>query len=477
MVKITVLRSTWSRAFSAKRFFLDEMGGIKSKEYEWGKEASPEVQEVGGLEGLAGLLGELQEDTKAIIVPGTPNPDLALISRKMRGETPGLLDYDRSWLVIDLDKMPAREGIANKSEAEIKAALLQMRAKLIPEPFASAACVAQFSSSAFVAGVVGVHLWFVADRAFSNASARAYFREQKKQFAYIDPAIYAANQPHYIARPHFDPAHLDPFGALPRLYSLEGEGLVLPEVIRDSAGHALLLDEKRAGSAPIPAALRCRGQAQDRYAEKILDNLTEAIGGAGKGERHETMLRRIHAAAAYVLEGYFSRADLLDAVIEGMRAWGPPSAKDYKKAESMLDDSLARVGALPASVGGGRVLSFAGLRPKPIQPKDPIQPKERPLAAPLDPGAFPFEPLDCMRRHYREAVDILREHLADCEMFGYWLHRLWHRTPTTKKRGLCLALLPLLSDPSLDQAERTKRCFVSYFPTEPEALALLQGGV
>lgn len=483
MFKVTVLRSTWSRAFAAKRFFLDDSGGIKHRDYEWGKEATPELREVWGLEGLEGLLAELQEDPRAMVVPGTPNPDLAVVSRQLRGETPGLIDYDRSWIVIDLDKMPIREGIAGKSAAEIKDRLLQMRAKLIPQPFASAACVAQFSSSAFVAGFVGVHLWFVGDRAFANASARAYFREQKKTFRYIDAGIYVANQPHYIARPRFDPAHLDPFGSLPRLYRLEGDALILPAEIRDSAAHTSFLEEARAKRAPLPAALRCRGQSDraDRYAAKILDNLTQSIATAGMGSRHETMLRRIHAAAAYVLEEYFSRGDLLDAVIEGIRGWGgSPSAKDLKKAEKMIDDSLSRVGALPASVGvqrvgGGRVVSFGSMRP--ATPNQATPPKEDPLLpAPLGKD-FAFEPLDCIRQHYREAVATLREHLGDCEMFVYWLDRMYHRTPHTKRSGLCLAVLPLLFEPKLDQPDRVKPLFVRYFAPHCEAQALVKGGV
>lgn len=482
MIKMTVLRSTWSRAFAAKRFFLDESGGIKSRDYEWGKEATSEFREVWGLEGLEGLLAELQGDPRTMVVPGTPNPDLAVVSRRLSGEAPGLLDYDRSWILIDLDKMPAREGLAGKSEAEIKERLLQMRAKLIPQPFASAACIAQFSSSAFVSGFVGVHLWFVADRAFANASARAYFREQKKAFRYIDAGIYVANQPHYIARPHFDPADLDPFGSLPRLYRLEGDALILPAEIRDSAAHTAFVEEARAKRAPLPAALRCRGQSDraERYAAKILENLRESIGSAPMGSRHDTMLRRIHAAAAYVLEDYFSRGDLLDAVIEGMRGWGGSlSAKDLKKAENMIDHSLSRVGALPSSVGGkaqavggGRVVSFGSMRPQ-----TKAAPKEDPPLPPPLGKDFGFEELDCMRRHYREAVATLREHLGDCEMFVYWLDRMYHRTPHTKKSGLCLAVLPLLFDPKLDQPDRVKPIFIGYFAPHCEAQALVKGGV
>jgi hypothetical protein len=164
---------------------------------------------VASLADFATLLTKLETDEETIIIRGRPRHRLAaaeiVLRRKAMFESQPL-----RLVCFDIDQLEAPEGVSPISEAAIEHVI-----RLLPSAFHTANYVAQFSASAgLTARAVKVHLWFMLRTPAEDDALRAWARST----GVVDPALFNAIQPHYVANPRFEEGALDPFDGGSRVH-------------------------------------------------------------------------------------------------------------------------------------------------------------------------------------------------------------------------------------------------------------------
>ena len=100
----------------------------------------------------------------------------------------------RRWLALDLDSLPAPEGIdAADVHASARFALLTL-----PRELARASCVVQLTSGAGLKPGIRCRLWYWLDRPVSDREAKQWLRGCP-----VDLSLYDPVHPHYTAAPLF----------------------------------------------------------------------------------------------------------------------------------------------------------------------------------------------------------------------------------------------------------------------------------
>lgn len=206
----------------------------------------------------------------------------------------------RSWLMVDVDGLPAPLGV-DPCDPLVAGGALR---RALPAPFRVARAVVQLSSTVGLEpGVIKGHLWYWLSRPITDAEAKRWLAA-----APVDLALYHPIQLHYVANPIFqdvdDPVH-ERLAVLPGLEVVEVG--VLPEPRRPAAMPA----------APRPYTTPARGigfksTGPERYMLKCL----RAIAEAPPTTRHPTFVRVAACLFGLAKGGQLDRAEV-SARIQG----------------------------------------------------------------------------------------------------------------------------------------------------------------
>ena len=195
---------------------LQTKGGLKATKTIWRRPGKPPIiddyddakhfdvyeYDVSDLAGIARLLGWLETKRDRFIIRGRPLPGIdRRNARRLLHPKPNqpacFESAARSWIPVDLDKVPLPEGFDPLADPEM--AVLWLVTQKLPEEFHSASCWWQFTSSAGIGptGVISMRLLFWGSRPTGDAELKAWLPG-------TDHSIYTAVQPIYTARPIFE---------------------------------------------------------------------------------------------------------------------------------------------------------------------------------------------------------------------------------------------------------------------------------
>lgn len=203
----------WKRGFDAERYFAVRRVPLR------------------GFRSLAITLTGLARDPRACVIRGEPLPgvDLEKTRRLLHpdpytGEAPSFRGTDRRWIALDFDGIPCPAGVDPALDSEDAA---QHLAGMLPDEFADASFWWQWTSSqGFKDDTLNARLWFWLDRPVSEGDlARwaawvnrgGHLAENERETwlvragqRFVDPALFRAVQPHYVAAPLFRNGLRDP---------------------------------------------------------------------------------------------------------------------------------------------------------------------------------------------------------------------------------------------------------------------------
>jgi hypothetical protein len=277
---------------------------------------SVQEQPIADLMSLSAALGNLTRAPLCFVIRGAPLPGIDRARcRRLRypdpqtGEAATFTEAPRHWFAVDLDKLARPVTVDPLAEP---ADAIEYLIGLLPPELHDASCWWQWTSSQSLPGhteTLSARLWFWSVDPVSDAELTRWSRStnQRAGFRLIDPCLYRAVQPHYIAAPIFAGMR-DP---LPRRHGVrqglhDAVTLVIPEPDRGNhyAGGGMIgrgvsayLDEiggDRGFRAPILSAVASyfaiNGPGADRQTIKQL--IREAIDAAPSGGRPEVDLER-----------------------------------------------------------------------------------------------------------------------------------------------------------------------------------------
>jgi hypothetical protein len=315
--RLTVLCSISSLA-ATKRIRRDHKTG-KIVTTSYGRESHFQVKRVdlNGFDHLCKCLDKLTERPFAFVIRGEPVPgtDLDKTRRLVHpdpetGDPATFAEAERSWFAVDIDK--ARKPVAIDPVADPEGAIEHLIGLLPPEMH-DASCWWQFTCSQCLPGceeTLSARLWFWLFDPLDDASLTRWALSANKAFGsrLIDPSLYRAVQPHYVADPIFD-GMPDP---LPRRHGVRigldnavsplipepsaedpyvgGEGYVGIGV----AGHLAEIGGERGFRAPMVSAIAAYFTANGPEANPapIKARIREAIDRVDSGGRTAAELAR-----------------------------------------------------------------------------------------------------------------------------------------------------------------------------------------
>jgi hypothetical protein len=312
---ITLLRPLNGRP-PTKTIGPDGNGGlVVTRSYSNSTWWSGEVISFNGIAELAGLLNLHSEARDCIVVAGDIMPDVdrsQMLRRTKVGKNgePPTLDDDtrRTWIGLDVDKLPLPEGF--DPLADLRATVAYVIAELLPIEFQGADCWASFTSSAGLRndGTVSLRLVFVIDRATSTHEEKLWL--PRRQYGHLDASVYGRHQPIYIAAPIIAPGGRDPLEGRQRcgLIRFGREVVTVPEIREPQ--HERSTGSSRTDDGPRSASF-----------EEALGRIGDHEGGEGA-----------YGACRYVVGWYFGRygadadpAPLKAAILEriAQAQWDP----------------------------------------------------------------------------------------------------------------------------------------------------------
>lgn len=215
----TILRALGADTRATKIHTAKEGGGWETQGYSkgmWEFSAAPFV--AGSLREFGAALEAAASDPRALLVAEVPRSGARLdrLLRRVHGPDAGLTCSltGTSWVCWEID------GLASEVPADVDPRLHADRdadyvrwwlRTHLPEPFATASAVLQWSSSAFVNGKLSMHLWQWLTRPVSRDAIHAYMEAHKRDNPphwrrYIDTTIWDGARVHYIADPIFKDA-------------------------------------------------------------------------------------------------------------------------------------------------------------------------------------------------------------------------------------------------------------------------------
>jgi hypothetical protein len=262
-------------------------------------------------------------------------------------------------VAFDIDKLPTSPPEA--LDEVYLAGLAEQAREMLPEPFASTACVYKLSSSAGLDGwqTASMHLWFWLDRPVFDLSWRAWAEGVK-----VDSSLFKSVQPHYTADPVFeggtDPLRGFRIGRLPGVVDV----VEVPDGLDDWAGWdrkaKAALEARKAelaeAKARIIGAPEQSTSATRKYALQALDGMVTDVLAAGIGERHGTLVTKAYKLGGYVQDGFLCEAEAIDAMTACVHAVFP--AKRHR------DELRAVAEMVAAGMKSPLDLSHIGRKPK-----------------------------------------------------------------------------------------------------------------
>jgi hypothetical protein len=303
--RLTALFSV-SRLHATKRIRRDsKTGKIITSPY--GRETHFQVKyaDLGGLDHLCRVLNKLTKMPSAFAIRGEPLPgiDLRNTRRLLRPEADTGEPATRNWFAVDCDKVKRPVAIDPVTDPD---AAIEYLIGLLPPELHDASCWWQFTCSQSLPGcedTLSARLWFWSLDPLDDASlARWAVASNKSAGArLIDPSLYRAVQPHYIASPIFE----DMSDPLSRRHGIRGGldrtvSLVIPQPAADDEyvdgagyvglgveGHLAEIGGERGFRAPMVSAIAAYFTANgaDANPEPIKARVREAIARADPGGR------------------------------------------------------------------------------------------------------------------------------------------------------------------------------------------------
>jgi hypothetical protein len=214
MDTITILRATGPGASACKTITPDGEVGFQASTW-----FTHEVRECAGIEDLARILADIEQDPCAFIIRGKLKQHLLAsetVRRKNLDSADGPAWFDaqpRCWVGFDFDKIEAPEAMSPVSLEAVEFVVSRL-----PVEFHDVSYVLQFSSKAGLERAgrkVRVHLWWWFDRPADRASLER-FAAAIKTSVELDTSLFRPVQPHYTARPIFRGLE-DPFAGRSRV--------------------------------------------------------------------------------------------------------------------------------------------------------------------------------------------------------------------------------------------------------------------
>jgi hypothetical protein len=286
----------------------------------YGRETHFRVKQVdlNGLDHLCKCLDTLTQRPFTFVIRGEPLPeaDLAKTRRLLyldpeTGEPATFAEAERNWFAVDIDKVTKPVAIDPVTDPE---GAIEHLIGLLPPELHDASCWWQLTCSQSLPGyedTLSARLWFWLLDPLDDASLTRWALSANKAFGsrLIDPSLYRAVQPHYVADPIFENGLRDP---LPRRHGVRigldnAVSLVIPEPSADDpyvggegyvgigvAGHLAEIGGERGFRAPMVSAIAAyfTANAAEADPELIKARVREAIGRADPGGRTAAELSR-----------------------------------------------------------------------------------------------------------------------------------------------------------------------------------------
>jgi len=398
---ITILRCHDSRTL-AKRIGCDASGALKVTAYDETATYGWRQQVVTSLEDVQALLEHLAGDPRSCVIRGEPRAHLqagSVCNRRQHADAKGVVgDWDhhhegRQWVAFDVDKV-AQDVFADgiPTEAEVRAMVAQVRAEVMPGPFARAECVYKLSSSAglFGWGRISLHLWYWMDRRVHDLSLREYLKGTQ-----LDASFAKAVQPHFTADPIFQDGVVDPLAGR-RLGRLRGAACVAPPEMlggadwraRDDARkeeqRKALAKAAKAAVADIPPSRN----ATRSYALKVLEGACGDVLAAAEGTRHGQLISASYNLGGYCQPGFLDATEVVQALTRTVEALFPASrqADELRTMREMVEAGARNPRDL-SHVGRKRGHLSVVPRPEPEQTQTEGPQTDGALAVKIEPKA------------------------------------------------------------------------------------------
>lgn len=201
---IVVLSSQGSpRPVLTKKFIKTETG-IEKIGYDKAKEFSHRTFEFENIQEFLTLIEEHSRDKHRCFIRGSVKDDMP---RVVTRTLDSFEDTPKYFFCVDIDDEPIPEGGFDPA-INPRGAAIYLVQNCLPAEFQAITFVYQWSSSMGFTEkpVYKCHLWFFLDRPILTEDLRrwAYWWNESKKRRVIDPALYNAVQPHFIAAPILD---------------------------------------------------------------------------------------------------------------------------------------------------------------------------------------------------------------------------------------------------------------------------------
>jgi hypothetical protein len=296
--------------FATKRIRRDRKTG-KTIKTPYGCETYFRVKhaELSGFDHLCRCLDTLTERPHAFVIRGEPLPDTDLSKARRllypdldTGEAATFAPAARNWFGIDIDKVKKPVTIDPATDPE---GAIEHLIGLLPHELHDASCWWQFTCSQSLPGSedsLSARLWFWSHDPLDDASLTRWALAANKLSGsrVIDPSLYRAVQPHYVAAPIFENL-IDP---LPRRHGVRvgldtAISLLIPEASAQDpyvvgagyvglgvAGHVAEIGGERGFRGPMLSAIAAYFSGNpEADPEPIKARVREAINRADPGGR------------------------------------------------------------------------------------------------------------------------------------------------------------------------------------------------
>jgi hypothetical protein len=205
----TVLHSVNGK-YATKQFSQDKEGNIKNRSYGSEKFFRIESIAVANFRELCEALDQVAKDPYAFIIRGEPVPGInQAYTRRLLHPDPKTGDpatfaaVGRHWLLIDVDHVPAPPLTDPVTDPE---GAIQAVIGMLPPELQDASVYWQFSSSQSLPGsenTLSVHLVYWSEVPYTDDELNRWAAAVNNTTRIIDPAVFRAVQPNYIASPLF----------------------------------------------------------------------------------------------------------------------------------------------------------------------------------------------------------------------------------------------------------------------------------
>jgi predicted P-loop ATPase len=202
-------------ACATKVWSLNEKGRPIPTPYGEGKYFTTEEYSFQDFAGFVELLTHLANEPQIFAIRGRmiPGRDKEHIRRTIHakdGDAPGFEEHPRRWALIDVDG--AKVGRFDLGRTEDCDRSVEKLRTMLPAELRNVAMVWQLSSSAGMKPDLRVHLWFLLDRPMRSEDLKTWAENVNDAagWKFVDPALFHAIQPHYVASPLFDVGVRDP---------------------------------------------------------------------------------------------------------------------------------------------------------------------------------------------------------------------------------------------------------------------------